>query len=95
MPKSIALEDITGGSAKATHLVVLVHGLWGNPSHMRNVAKSLRDQYSKDELNILLAKQNSGNFTYDGIELGGERVCAEIEDELRKIEKEGGKITKL
>lgn len=62
---------------------------------MRNIAKSLRKQYSHDELNLLLAKQNSGSFTYDGIERGGERVCAEIEEELRKIEKEGGKITKL
>lgn len=62
---------------------------------MRNIAKTLRDEYSHDELNLLLAKQNSGSFTYDGIERGGERVCAEIEDELRKMEKEGGKITKL
>ncbi|KAF4959017.1 hypothetical protein FSARC_10854 [Fusarium sarcochroum] len=95
MSKPVALEDVTGGSANATHLAVLVHGLWGNPSHLRNVAKSLRDQYSEDELYILLAKENSGSFTYDGIELGGERVCAEIEEELRMIEKKGGKITKL
>jgi hypothetical protein len=69
--------------------------LWGKPSHLRNVAKALRDEHSEDELYILLAKQNSGNFTYDGIELGGERVCAEIEEELRNIEEKGGKITKL
>lgn len=62
---------------------------------MRSIAKTLREQYSHDELYLLLAKQNSGNFTYDGIERGGERVCAEIERELRKIEDEGGKITKL
>ncbi|CEI67245.1 hypothetical protein FVEN_g5846 [Fusarium venenatum] len=95
MPKPVVLEDVTGGSVNATHLCVLVHGLWGNPSHLRNVAKSLRDKYSEDELYILLAKQNSGNNTYDGIETGGERVCAEIEDELKEIERKGGKITKL
>ncbi|KAJ4267677.1 hypothetical protein NW762_003791 [Fusarium torreyae] len=95
MSKPVALEDVTGGSPKATHLAVLVHGLWGNPSHLRNVAKALRDQHSEDELYILLAKENSGSFTYDGIELGGERVCAEIEEQLRMIEKKGGKITKL
>ncbi|KAM0382268.1 hypothetical protein ACHAPY_004255 [Fusarium culmorum] len=83
MSKPVVLEDVTGGS------------LWGNPSHLRNVAKSLRDNYSEDELYILLAKQNSGNHTYDGIETGGERVCAEIEQELKDIEKKGGKITKL
>ncbi|ENH67654.1 hypothetical protein FOQG_15166 [Fusarium oxysporum f. sp. raphani 54005] len=95
MSKPVVLEDVTGGSAKATHLCVLVHGLWGNPSHLRNVAKALRDEYSEDELYILPAEKNCGNFTYDGIELGGERVCAEIEDKLRNIEEQGGKITKL
>lgn len=62
---------------------------------MRNVAKALRDEYSEDELYILPAEKNCGNFTYDGIELGGERVCAEIEDKLHNIEEQGGKITKL
>ncbi|KAF4452743.1 hypothetical protein F53441_4455 [Fusarium austroafricanum] len=94
-PIPVVLEDVTGGSLKATHLCVLVHGLWGNPSHLRNVAKSLRDEYSEDELYILTVKRNSGNFTYDGIELGGERVCAEIEEELHNIKEQGGKITKL
>ncbi|KAF5234160.1 hypothetical protein FANTH_12262 [Fusarium anthophilum] len=92
MSKPVILQDVTGGSAKAPHLCVL---LWGNPSHMRNVAKALRDEYSEDELHILPAEKNRGNFTYDGIGLGGERVCAEIEDKLRSIEEQGGKITKL
>ncbi|KAH8672928.1 putative serine esterase-domain-containing protein [Ilyonectria robusta] len=87
--------DFAGGSPQAEHLCVLVHGLWGNPTHMRNIAKSLREQYSTDDLYLLLAKQNSGSFTYDGIERGGERVCAEIEQQLRDIESSGGKIKKL
>ncbi|KAF4467957.1 lipase serine esterase [Fusarium albosuccineum] len=95
MSKPATMEDFAGGSAKADYLCVLVHGLWGNPNHMLNIAKTLREEYSRDELYLLLAKQNSGSFTYDGIERGGERVCAEIEGEMRKIEKEGGKITKL
>lgn len=62
---------------------------------MVNIAKSLRDRYSKDELHLLLAKRNRGKFTYDGIERGGERVCAEIEDQIRDIEDKGGKVKKL
>ncbi|KAF5707902.1 lipase serine esterase [Fusarium mundagurra] len=95
MSKPVLLEDVPGGSVHATHLCILVHGLWGNPSHMRNVAKALRDEYSEDELYILPVEKNRGNFTYDGIEIGGERVCAEIEDKLRSIEEQGGKITKF
>lgn len=89
------MTSYTGGAAEAEHLCVLVHGLWGNPNHMANIAKSLRAQYSEDRLYILVAKRNSGSFTYDGIELGGERVCREIEEELQLIESKGGKIKKL
>nr|XP_036589684.1 lipase [Colletotrichum truncatum]KAF6801689.1 lipase [Colletotrichum truncatum] len=62
---------------------------------MAQIAKSLRAKHSANKLYLLLAKRNSGSFTYDGIERGGERVCAEIEEELRLIEEKGGKITKL
>ncbi|KAK8124518.1 lipase/serine esterase [Apiospora kogelbergensis] len=87
--------DYSGGSEKADHLCVVVHGLWGNPNHMKTVVKTLRDAYSEDELYILLPKRNKGSSTYDGIERGGERVCEEIQEELRKIEANGGNITKL
>lgn len=62
---------------------------------MRNIAKGLRQAWPEDQLYLLVATRNSGSFTYDGIELGGERVCAEIEEELRSIAEQGGKITKL
>lgn len=62
---------------------------------MRNIAKALRARHPVDQLCMLLARRNSGSFTYDGIELGGERVCAEIEDEMRAIEARGGCVAKL
>lgn len=62
---------------------------------MASIAKALRAKYPADQLYILCAKRNSGSFTYDGIELGGERVCLEIQDELQAIEHRGGKIKKL
>ncbi|KAI1389867.1 DUF676-domain-containing protein [Hypoxylon trugodes] len=87
--------EYNGGSLTADHLCVLVHGLWGNPNHMKNVAKQLRETHSEDKLYILVAKRNSGSFTYDGIERGGERVCLEIEEELESIRNRGGNITKI
>lgn len=62
---------------------------------MNSIAKALRAQYPEDKLYLLLAKRNSGSFTYDGIERGGERVCLEIEEELESIRNKGGNITKL
>ncbi|TGO60600.1 hypothetical protein BCON_0034g00360 [Botryotinia convoluta] len=87
--------DYTGSSRDAQHLCVLVHGLWGNPVHLESVAKSLRAKHSEDTLHILVAKRNSGSFTYDGIELGGERVTAEIEEEVEKLAREGQVITRF
>jgi hypothetical protein len=62
---------------------------------MANVAKALRAKHADDKVYILVAQRNSGSFTYDGIETGGERVCLEIEDELQVIESKGGKIKKI
>lgn len=62
---------------------------------METVAKSLRAKHPEDRLHILVAKRNSGSFTYDGIELGGERVTAEIEEEVEKLAREGQVITRF
>lgn len=59
------------------------------------MAKVLREKHSEDRLHILVAKRNSGNFTYDGVELGGERVCQEIEEEIERLEKAGTPIKKI
>ncbi|KAI9665260.1 MAG: hypothetical protein M1829_005798 [Trizodia sp. TS-e1964] len=82
-------------NSKANHLCVLVHGLWGNPSHLSYIENGLRKKYPKDELVILNAKSNSGFFTYDGIELGGERLTYEIELTLEDLEKTNHSLEKL
>jgi len=76
---SASQPSFLGGTSSATHLVVLVHGLWGQPQHMHSIARSLRAQYPADDLYLHCAADNSGMRTYDGVEHGGERVCAEIE----------------
>lgn len=69
--------------------------LWGNPGHLSYLASSLRDKYPEDKLHILVAKTNSNTFTYDGIDLGAERVTQEIETYVAGLEKKGGEIKKL
>ena len=59
------------------------------------MARSLRTKHPQETLYILVAKRNSGNFTYDGIELGGERVCQEIEEEVEKLAKAGQQIKRF
>jgi hypothetical protein len=69
--------------------------LWGNPNHLTYLSAALREKYPQDQLHILAVKRNAGSFTYDGIELGGERVTQEIEDTLEELARNGQVIRKL
>jgi predicted esterase len=76
-------------------LTYFLSRLWGNPNHLEVMAKSLREKHPEENLHILVAKRNSGSFTYDGIELGGERVSQEIEEEIEKLAKAGQEIKRI
>ncbi|KAK4993443.1 hypothetical protein LTR50_000373 [Elasticomyces elasticus] len=85
-----------GGRETATSSSTLpMDNLWGNPKHLASLATALRKGYSEDRLHILVAARNADSYTYDGIELGGERITYEIEEKLEELEKEGKKIKKL
>ncbi|CAN9185978.1 unnamed protein product [Alternaria alternata] len=80
---------------KADHLCVLVHGLWGNPEHLKYVSTTLGERFPEDKLHILVAKRNAGSFTYDGVDTGGERVAEEVEGKIEELAKAGHDITKI
>jgi hypothetical protein len=48
------------------------------------MGQCLRSEYPQESLQILVPKVNAGDLTRDGIELGGERVCRETEEEIAK-----------
>ena len=79
----------------SSEVVNLFCRLWGNPSHFDVLTSILREKYTADQLHILATKCNSGHFTYDGIELGGERVANEIEEALVELARAGHNIKKL
>jgi hypothetical protein len=65
------------------HLLVLVHGMWGNPIQLSELARTARETYADPHpdgttLHILVAETVRGDSTYDGIDWGGERVAAEV-----------------
>ncbi|KAH8695565.1 putative lipase/serine esterase [Talaromyces proteolyticus] len=93
--KLFEMDGSPDGGKTADHLCVLVHGLWGNPSHLDYVASALRERYGADRLFVLAAQRNPGSYTYDGIELGGERVAREIEETLEQLAEKGYHIKKL
>ncbi|KIV83215.1 hypothetical protein PV11_05262 [Exophiala sideris] len=82
-------------SKNANHLCVLVHGLWGNATHLNYLATALQDRYNDGELIVLACRSNPGSLTYDGVEVGAERVAKEIEDMLEELSRDGNKITRF
>jgi hypothetical protein len=85
----------TPTQSSAEHLLVLVHGLWGNPNHLNHLRDTLQAQQSDERLHIFLPKSNADSFTYDGIEVGGERITNEIEHKIKELEQIGAKIKKI
>ena len=70
----------------------MIHGLWGAPKHLSYIASQLRAHTSA---HILVAKTNSNNLTYDGIDLGAERVLEEIENYIQHLLEQGKHVRKL
>ncbi|KAJ9107445.1 hypothetical protein QFC21_000898 [Naganishia friedmannii] len=92
---------------KNVHLVVLIHGLWGNSKHLEVAREELQFAYERakeqeagneeaclPELRILVAQGNEGTYTYDGIDVCAGRVAREIEKEVARIEKDGSIVAR-
>ena len=82
-------------AAKAEHLLVLVHGLWGKPLHLQQLKDTIEAQHPDGRLHVILPNSTAEYLTYDGIELGGERVTNEIEERIKELEDAGAKLTKI
>jgi hypothetical protein len=65
------------------HAVFLVHGLWGNKAHFWCIEQQLRQTYPS--LKIHACAVNEGNKTYDGIDVGGDRVVSEVQFPLKPV----------
>ncbi|KAG7444914.1 lipid particle protein [Guyanagaster necrorhizus] len=82
------------------HLLVLVHGMWGNPSHMAELKRIMLETHVQPsseaiEMRLLVAETNKEASTYDGIDWGGERVAQEVLDQVDKLQQDGGKVVRF
>lgn len=67
----------------STHLLVLIHGMWGNPVHLSEMHRIITEKFPLDadsgsHLEVLVAQTNRDQSTYDGIDWGGERIAEEV-----------------
>lgn len=69
------------------HLLVLVHGMWGNPGHLAEMKRIFSERRGQEDsehgpageqLHIIVPETNRESQTYDGIDWGGERVAQEV-----------------
>ena len=66
------------------HLLVLIHGMWGNPEHIAELDRIARETHPVEAgsdgtvLHVLKAQSIRDNSTYDGVDWGGERVAKEV-----------------
>jgi hypothetical protein len=65
------------------HLLVLIHGMWGNPSNLAELARIARETHSSPSsdgtrLHLLVAQSIQKELTYDGVDWCGEQVVKEV-----------------
>ncbi|KAK6458001.1 putative serine esterase-domain-containing protein [Scheffersomyces xylosifermentans] len=80
------------------HLVILVHGLWGNPAHLQYMESQLTKQVKAPEgEEIIIYKTNShaGFLTYDGVDINGKRISDEILLQTNGLNQNDNQVTKF
>lgn len=82
------------------HLVVLVHGIWGNPSHMSYLAhqieRNVESAAANEKIVVYKTGSHSGYLTYDGVDVNGKRISDEIVAETEKLNThQEGQVTKF
>ncbi|KAK5683515.1 hypothetical protein LTS10_005048 [Elasticomyces elasticus] len=89
------MAESTQDAAKAQHLVVICHGLWGNPVHLKHLRDTLATHHEEAGVYVFTPKANSDSFTYDGIEVGAERITNEVEQKIDELREAGSELSKI
>ncbi|KAG6868194.1 hypothetical protein C0993_006407 [Termitomyces sp. T159_Od127] len=83
----------------SVHLLVLIHGMWGNPGHLSELKRIITETYASSsdntQIEVLVAETNSENSTYDGIDWCGERVAQEVADKVAELEEDGKTVERF
>ncbi|KAG6828736.1 hypothetical protein H0H92_006924 [Tricholoma furcatifolium] len=83
----------------SVHLLVLIHGMWGNPDHLSELKRIITETYASSsdgiQLEVLVAEKNRDFTTFDGIDWGGERVAKEVFDRVEELKKDGRTVSKF
>jgi hypothetical protein len=81
-------------NSKSLHLVVLQHGLWGQPADLGFLQQLLSaNTQGQDgtQIGILNSGESSGRLTYDGIDTCAGRLLVHVKAEIERQQGEEGK----
>lgn len=76
------------------HLVIIQHGLWGYPSNTAYLSRLLKERLGSMYY-ILNSDVNSGNLTYDGIDVCGDRLFQLVMYTFGLLSSTGSSVTAL
>ncbi|KAI9029753.1 putative serine esterase-domain-containing protein [Phycomyces nitens] len=79
---------------KTIGLVVLQHGLWGNSAHMKYIYDKLKEAYG-DSISILNAEVNEAKYTYDGVDICGERLISNIYSHIKQLAEKNLRVDRI
>ncbi|ODV95037.1 hypothetical protein PACTADRAFT_50861, partial [Pachysolen tannophilus NRRL Y-2460] len=74
--------------SKEAHLFVLIHGLWGGPSHLDVIEHTIKDLLDDENVYTLKPKSFAYFKSYDGVKVCGQRVIEEIFKKLLELKSE-------
>ncbi|KAF8170960.1 lipid particle protein [Pholiota molesta] len=82
------------------HLLVLIHGMWGNSSNLAELARIARETHSSPSsdgtrLHLLVARRIQKELTYDGVDWCGEQVVKEVVETVKELASEGDQVIRF
>ncbi|KAI9250759.1 putative serine esterase-domain-containing protein [Sporodiniella umbellata] len=89
-------------SKNTISLLVLSHGLWGVKRHMSYIEKKLKEKYKdsafvvRKNIHIYMYKSKKiSKYSYDGIDICGQRAAEQVEATLKQLNAIGKKVSKI
>ncbi|KAE8538279.1 hypothetical protein D1P53_005621 [Cryptococcus gattii VGV] len=82
----------------SVHVVLLIHGLWGSPAHLRAAKEELEAAWGEgegEELVVMVAGGMTSQLTYDGIDVCASRVAWELDEKVKELEAHGKHVAKF
>ncbi|KAK7036748.1 hypothetical protein VNI00_011414 [Paramarasmius palmivorus] len=61
--------------------------MWGHPGHVAQMESFIRERHEacEEELVLFVSSSNAGEYTYDGIDWGAERIAKELFREVERL----------